>query len=362
MQKNWTASMSATVDDSRQFNAVIYDEGHSSVLRKRKGSAQSKSSKSSKESKSTVESDSVKPPPIGFKLAGQVVSFQGGKRGLEDPIRGHRIRPAVSDSWRTAHNWKWAGHQQKSFFVPPPQEEQSQTFDESDYSILRNLVAQLLQAMCSSHDDADEFERLRRRAHMLRKRQAFVGLFSARSESPDTVYARIQAASVRHTKRKNARQVADELIVLMQDNVKVAAVILSEIDRTARVEGKFMDSNLSLAKLGKRSADEGMEIHFVDLDWMTTVPDYKSVALMYRKGYEAPENLQAMIAPTDLQSRSRTVRRGAGRKKEVDPPFSWDRVLENYELVDLIKITSALPEFLIDEVIQDYGGKVSNFR
>ena len=89
---------------------------------------------------------------------------------------------------------------------------------------------------------------------------------------------------------------------------------------------------------------------------MTQIPDYNSVALQYKLGFDHPENLDAIVAPTKENKNEKLIKRRFDKKafNFADPSkTNWDRTLEKFELQDLIMISSWVPESLMDEVIAD---------
>jgi hypothetical protein len=197
---------------------------------------------------------------------------------------------------------------------------------------------------------------------MVRRHAAFVGIRSDPSEVPETVFQRVQAAYQKYLRFRNAREAADELIRIMEANRRIAPLILATIEKVAKADREFMQEQLVRANLGRRPADPGLEVHFLDLDWMTTIPDYSSVAVLYRQGHDQPTDLEVMVA----RMREKTAERFApvGRKERrghfETSREAWEKLVGKFELSDLIMVTSLIPEALVDEVIGDQD-RVSNF-
>ncbi|OHS95424.1 hypothetical protein TRFO_10587 [Tritrichomonas foetus] len=302
-----------------------------------------------------------------------VVSFSGGKRGIiEEPLDLQRIRnlrqkqllnmhmnscdfdtntgrsiSSTSSTISQASEMKHKAHEMEDI--------------NSTYSNMRSIVGQLIQMMASAQDDSDEFNRLRKRARMLRKKPTFVGLYENEKQDPALFYKQLQSTYVRYSRRKNTRAAADELLYLMQENAQYAPIILNSIEKTAEEEKRYLDSKLQKSRLGKQPADPSMTVHYIDLDWMNGAADYKAVALQYQFGQQFETgNLKAIIAPTDNQNRFDTrpgkrFRRAAAIKYEIRPQGKlWDRTIDDFTLDDFMMISSFVPDELVDCVIDDH--------
>jgi hypothetical protein len=220
--------------------------------------------------------------------------------------------------------------------------------------------------MSSAQDDSSEFERLRRRVRMIRKWPAFIGLLNQAPDLPDEhISGRIHQTLVKYQRFRNARVAADDIISLMHENRKVVPIFLAQIEKCAKENRMFLTAELGRRKLHESPVVGPMPISFIDLDWMTAAPDYGSVAILYRRGHERPTDLDAILAKMEQKSAPSIPIRNVGRRGERIPqypcPRFWDGVLEKIDLTDLIMISSAVPEELMDMVIADQG-RVSNFR
>lgn len=311
----------------------------------------------------------------------QVVSFGGGGRGIsEEGLDMQRIRMLRN---------KQLMSRREKLLLQKQEEEQQQMFSKSyesikdknlrkkakeyedlssDFQNLRKVITQLIQMMASSRDDSKEFEILRKRAKFLRKKPAFVGLTRPEKLTPEQFYKQMQKIYMKYTRKKNAHATADDLLNIMKNNLEYAPIILRIIEKTANEERRYIDSKLQRSRLGKQKTEEGMTIHFIDLDWMSNIPDYKNVHLQYREGFDKPDNLDAIVAPSNGDAKNRFSKKGNQHRSRRDFAFSdpsntvWDRTLAKFELQDLIMISNWVPEELMDEVIADHRSYINRKR
>ncbi|OHT15225.1 hypothetical protein TRFO_14246 [Tritrichomonas foetus] len=387
-----TSSMKKIIKEENQVTKLLYNNGKT-VIKPRKQTASSYSSKSNISSVSSNYSnllplknflEEVEEPkklhktdlpkyPDSIKLSidqkdntsheDKVVTFGGGGRQIkEESFNLQKIRASRNN--RLIHNY----HPRKDNFVyvesAPKKKAKEHEDIRTDYSKMKSIVAQLIQLMSSSQDDANEFLRLRKRARMLRRHPAFVGLekqignHEKKTVAKDQFYGRIQSAYVKYSRRRNARAAADEIITLMQDNADFAPAILKIIEKTAKEETRFNNSRLMKSRIGKTKADEGQTVHFVDLDWMTTIPDYKAVAVQYKNKKNIYSNLEARIAPVNEERYDKVDGKRRRRNRAIieyspKPESNWDRALVNFDLSDMLLISSWVSEDVMDAVIAE---------
>lgn len=291
----------------------------------------------------------------------QVVSFSGGGRGLStDALNMQKLR--VSRSRQIMATME----KDEPIVIPNVVENKVRKAKEyedlgNDYANMRSVLTQLIQMLASSQDDSYEFERLRKRAKFLRKKPSFVGIFKLEQNSPEAFFRKLQGIYIRYSRKKDSRAASDELLELIQENIQFAPIIINVIEKTVMDERRFLDSKLQKDRLGKQATEGGMTVHYLDLDWMTSIPDYKAVALQYKDGYDNPSNLDALVAPIRKKENNRFKSKGQRGKRDISKynfimpnKTNWDRTLEKFELTDLMMISSLVPEELMDEVINDH--------
>jgi hypothetical protein len=271
-----------------------------------------------------------------------------GPRLVSFTIPERRRHPLPPDPWI------WRGHTGRPVFVPRAR---ARTLEDIkfDSRTLKSIVTQLIQAMCSAHDDSDEFQRLQRRARMVRRHPAFVGLRVEHVELPEHAVDRVRVAYHKYLRFRNARDAADEIVAVMEKNRRIAPIILSAIEKVAKDDREFMQEQMFRARLGRRPADGSLAVHYMDLEWMTSIPDYRSVALLYRQGHDRPTDLEALVA--NVRRREPDRGRETSRRQQRAPRSegeSWGTFIGQFDLADLVMVTSFIPQSLVDQVIRDH--------
>ena len=312
------------------------------------------------------------------KTKPKVVSFSGGKRGISEVSMDlQKIRNARQKQLLSSHQgYGKANHGASQFdgfslhqeYYLPKKANEAEDIS-NVYSNLRNLVAQMIQMMASSQDDSDEFNRLRRRARMFRKLPSFIGIPNKQTTrySLDSFSKQLQAAFLKYTRKRNVHAAADDILLLMKNNIEFAPMILNIIETIADQEKRYIDSKLQKSRIGSQPADKGMAVHFIDLDWLNGSADYyNAVALQYKRGHISEGDLEAIVAPTYLHekalpderiNRGRLTNRGyaSDLKYEIIPhQHDWDKTLDEFTSNDFMLISSMVPQELIDKVIEDH--------
>ena len=215
---------------------------------------------------------------------------------------------------------------------------------------LRRVVKQILESILSTNDGYDELKRLQKRASMIRKRPAFIGLKVPDKAVNNQFYEKTRSILIRFASKQNARDASDDLITIFSGSNENAFILVEEVNKMMKEENEYAKAQQKIAAetVNPKEIDPAFAVHMVDLDWMSNIPAPSGVEVMFRNDRG---QLSAILAPQKV-SNSRAKKKNA-RRKLVIPKETKNG--DQFSLDDLLFVSRYVPMETVDIILSQFN-------
>ena len=383
-QKVFTKSMENILNESKFLNQIIYNQGQTQIV-------SNKAMKNNKPLPPLKETNEVKKSQTSLDY----LPFEGKWMTVPDPtqssksqltnspvdrfsrpgrVKNSNVAPQSISKLQHSQplNTTYLGHslvKQAGSHSPPPIKRPMVIKhnpisspikkDKTDYDqrALRQLVKQILDIIITATNGSEEMIRLQKRASMIRKRPAFIGLKAPEKYVSNQFYDRTQSILIRYTANQDVRAASDDLVSLFAESTDNSHILIEEVNKLMREEKELLKKQKNHTYVDPTTIDPTFAVHLMDLDWMSNLKhdSVSGVGVMYKRGRN---KMSAILAPANSFDKK------SKRKRQIRHYYVPPKPVkeENLTLDDLVFVSRYVPMSMINQVIDKYQGNNSDTK